>query len=322
MEDFTKVGPAVQLWPYQQGAQPRYQPSLQASRQRSRTTNLTTSSHSLCTWSVNFCLWRRIQLIQSCLSNYHRASLCYIRCDPSLQPLSPHVTCLFVCVCLCLCLCHCCFVAVFARLCWFLSNSPSFLYAAAMWLVFVFVFVSVFLFYSVFVFSWLCCAQSGPPLQPLGRHVTLSLGSRLVRCKQFFTPARSIPNCLDVIRMLTSLHFQSYALESWVCKLTVWPEKLVISKNKTPQNHLFWWTRIWVTWLWKANSWHHVTFRPTPDDGSNYIACGRSVASKLSAHLCATFFSPRDTETGEKVIFWVKPSIPEYLSWLPTLGVV
>ena len=51
-------------------------------------------------------------------------------------------------------------------------------------------------------------------------------------------------------------------------------------------------------------------------------SCGRSVASKLSAHLCATFFSPRDTETGEKVIFWVKPSIPENLSWLPTLGVV
>ena len=78
MKDFSKVGPAAQLWPYQQGAQPRYQPSLRASRQRSRTTNLTTSSHSVCTWSVNFCLWRRIQLIQSCLSNYHRASLCYI----------------------------------------------------------------------------------------------------------------------------------------------------------------------------------------------------------------------------------------------------
>ena len=162
MKDFSKVGPAVRLWPYQQGAQPLSRPSLRASRQRSRTTNLTTSSHSVCTWSVNFCLWRRIQLIQSCLSNYNRASLCYIQCGPSLKPLGPHMTCLCVCVYLCLCLCHCCFVAVFARLCWFRSNPPLFSPSAAMWYFFVFVFVFVFLFYSVFVFSWLCCAQSGP----------------------------------------------------------------------------------------------------------------------------------------------------------------
>ena len=133
---------------------------------------------------------------------------------PSLQPLGHHMTCLCVCVCLCLCLCNCCFVAVFARLCWFRSNPPLFSPSAAMCLVFLFVFVFVFLFYSVCVFSWLCSAQSGPPLQPLGRHVTLSLGSRLVRCKQqFFTPARSIPKCFDVIRMLTSLQSQLYALE-------------------------------------------------------------------------------------------------------------
>ena len=50
-----------------------------------------------------------------------------------------------VCVCLCLCLCNCCFVAVFARLCWFRSNPPLFSPSAAMCLVFLFVFVFVFL---------------------------------------------------------------------------------------------------------------------------------------------------------------------------------
>ena len=34
-------------------------------------------------------------------------------------------------------------------------------------------------------------------------------------------------------------------------KLTVWLGKSILCK-KTPPNRLFWWTRIWVTWLWKA----------------------------------------------------------------------
>ena len=33
-------------------------------------------------------------------------------------------------------------------------------------------------------------------------------------------------------------------------RLTVWPGKLILCK-KNPQNRLFWWTRIWVTWPWK-----------------------------------------------------------------------
>ena len=49
------------------------------------------------------------------------------------------------------------------------------------------------------------------------------------------------------------------------------------------------------------------------------------MASKLIAHESATlFFSRRDTEIGEKVIFWVKRSVPEnvqreiFLGLLPT----
>ena len=33
-------------------------------------------------------------------------------------------------------------------------------------------------------------------------------------------------------------------------QLTVWPGKSILCK-KTPHFRLFWWTRIWVTWLWK-----------------------------------------------------------------------
>ena len=35
------------------------------------------------------------------------------------------------------------------------------------------------------------------------------------------------------------------------------------------------------------------------------------MAPKLSAHEPATFFYRRDTEIREKVIFWVKRSVPE-----------
>ena len=34
-------------------------------------------------------------------------------------------------------------------------------------------------------------------------------------------------------------------------KLTVWPEKSIFCAKKTPHFRLFWWTRIWVNWLWK-----------------------------------------------------------------------
>ena len=33
-------------------------------------------------------------------------------------------------------------------------------------------------------------------------------------------------------------------------QLIVWPGKSILCK-KTPHFHLFWWTQIWVTWLWK-----------------------------------------------------------------------
>ena len=47
---------------------------------------------------------------------------------------------------------------------------------------------------------------------------------------------------------------------------TVWPGKSILCK-KTPQNRLFWWTRIWVTWLRNKSRGmmdqsHSANFRP------------------------------------------------------------
>ena len=124
------------------------------------------------------------------------------------------MTCLCVCVYLCLCLCHCCFVAVFARLCWFRSNPPLFSPCSChVTCLCICLCLCVFVLFCLCLFLAVLCSIWST-LQPLGRHVTLSLGSRLVRCKQqFFTPARYIPKCFDVIRMSTSLHSQLYALE-------------------------------------------------------------------------------------------------------------
>ena len=69
----------------------------------------------------------------------------------------------------------------------------------------------------------------------------------------------------------------------------------LLGRKRTPQNGLFLCARIWVTW-------HQVDFSGTLEIlrvwRFKLTRCGRSVASKLSAHRFDTFFPRPCTEIG------------------------
>ena len=65
-----------------------------------------------------------------------------------------------------------------------------------------------------------------------------------------------ITGCTQRVPRYTKLTVKTKAFRiCMVCywqHLTVWPGKAILCNNKiTPQNRLFWWTEIWVAWLWK-----------------------------------------------------------------------